>query len=57
MVNRNCPALNETTEIKKKNVGNTSNGPIIVETEEIVDQYCQIRKTNVFDCNKCNYFR
>lgn len=56
MIKKNCPALDETTEIKKINVGNTSKGPIIVEKEEVIDQYCAFKKTNSFDCENCDFF-
>ena len=57
MIKKNCPALDETTEIKKINIGNTSQGPIIIEKEDIVDQYCRIKKTNLFNCDECNHFK
>ena len=57
MFKMNCPALDEITEIKKVNVGNTSNGPIIVDKEEIDDRYCSFKKTNFFNCENCHFFK
>lgn len=54
---KECRAYNENTELQKKIIGNTPDGPIIIEEESVVDTYCSIHKKYDFDCTDCPVYR
>lgn len=54
---KECRAYNENTEIQKKVIGHTSNGPIIIEQELVVDTYCSIQNKYDFDCTECPVYK
>lgn len=55
MTDKSCPFIEVHTAIKKVHVGNTSNGPIYVEKEEVVNEECKLKNTSFFNCEGCKY--
>ena len=54
---KECRAYNENTEIQKKVIGSTIEGPITIEEEIVVDTYCSIHGKYDFDCTECPIYK
>lgn len=55
--NKKCPAYDVNTEIVRKIIGYSTNGPIWAEKELIVSEYCSMKSVYDFDCTDCPYYK
>ena len=52
-----CHAYNPMYETRKTIVGHSSNGPIYVEQELLVNSYCSLIDSYDFNCKDCPIFK
>ena len=57
MIYKKCEAYNPIYEERKEVIGSAGGEPIYSEKEVLIDEYCSLHNSNVFNCEKCPMYQ